>query len=231
MRRGECVRLGRLHCPLCSVCSVLYGMGADSLSHRLSKILNRPVTTHEAQSHITKLFDGFPALKLFMSETKAGGAQTGFVPTLAHRRRYLPDLRQVDCSGVRKAYAQRQAVNTVIQGSAADMTKMVRDTRRSRAEQQITAAGLTIRCCVWFVCVVQAMIGLSRHIRSTPSLHGSVWLVMQLHDEIVLELPERLTHEVAEAVRSVMENIIPESGVAFPVHIKIGHAMGSMHDL
>lgn len=75
------------------------------------------------------------------------------------------------------------------------------------------------------------MISLSRHIRSTPSLHGSVWLVMQLHDEIVLELPERLKHEVAAAVHAVMENVIPTSEVAFPVHIKVGSALGSMHDM
>ena len=72
------------------------------------------------------------------------------------------------------------------------------------------------------------MIGLSRYIRSLPSLRPSVWLVLQLHDEIVLELPRRLAAEVEDVVRQVMSQVMPESDVPFPMNIKMGNTLGHM---
>lgn len=103
----------------------MYGMGADSLAGRLSKATGRRVDLSEAQSHISKLFQRFPKIRDFMGAQKKLGADKGWVQTLGGRRRYLPALKSAKMSGAR-AYAERQAVNTVIQGSAADMTKLVR---------------------------------------------------------------------------------------------------------
>jgi len=103
----------------------MYGMGADSLAGRLSKSTGRRVDLSEAQAHISKLFQRFPKIKDFMAAQKKLGADKGWVQTLGGRRRYLPALSSGKPS-MGRAYAERQAVNTVIQGSAADMTKLVR---------------------------------------------------------------------------------------------------------
>ena len=68
----------------------------------------------------------------------------------------------------------------------------------------------------------QAMIELSRALADDPDLRPHVWLQMQLHDEIILELPARLCPRVAALVKSVMEHIIPDALVPFPTNIKIG---------
>jgi DNA polymerase I-like protein with 3'-5' exonuclease and polymerase domains len=210
------------------VLGVMYGMGADSLAGRLTKFSNRTVTSKDAQSYIQRLYEQFPKISKFMVQTKSDGAQNvsgsqradrlklsssaraltrivlalslcsfiqGHVTTLVGRRRYLPDLQS--SQNARKAYAERQAVNTVIQGSAADMTKM-------------------------------AMIGLRAHIRHDPELRASVWLSLQLHDEIILELPTRLIPRVSQLVRDVMEHVIPTASLPFTTNIKIGKGLGSM---
>lgn len=66
------------------------------------------------------------------------------------------------------------------------------------------------------------MIGLSRALGEDADLRPHVWLQLQLHDEIILELPARLCTRVAALVREVMEHIIPDALVPFPINIKVG---------
>lgn len=76
------------------------------------------------------------------------------------------------------------------------------------------------------------MIGLRAAIRQDPDLRCSVWLILQLHDEIILELPENLTDRVATLIRVVMENVIPTASVPFTTNIKIGReGLGDMEPL
>jgi len=65
----------------------------------------------------------FPGIANFIRRTKAFAEEKGYVQTLYKRRRYLPDIPGSHSSFARKSYAERQAVNTVIQGSAADILK------------------------------------------------------------------------------------------------------------
>lgn len=66
------------------------------------------------------------------------------------------------------------------------------------------------------------MIALRMELRHDAELRDSVWLVLQLHDEIILELPSRLLPRVAALVRRVLENIIPGRSLPFTTNIKIG---------
>lgn len=79
--------------------------------------------------------------------------------------------------------------------------------------------------------VKMAMIALRERIREDPLLRPCVWLIMQLHDEIVVELPTRLFHVVSQLIRSVMENIIPTASIPFTINIKVGPALGSLTDI
>lgn len=94
-----------------------YGMSAFGLS----KDLNIP--QEKAQEFIDRYFLRYPNVKKFVEETIKKCEQDGFVCTLLNRRRYIPEINSDNASI--KQFAQRQAVNTPVQGSAADMMKLV----------------------------------------------------------------------------------------------------------
>ncbi len=95
---------------------LLYGMGARKLAQDIK------VSTKEAQAFIEKYFERFNGIKSFYETSLEDARDNGFVTTIADRRRPLPDLHAPN--GQAKALAERQAVNTLIQGSAADIIKM-----------------------------------------------------------------------------------------------------------
>lgn len=95
---------------------LLYGMGPHKLAGELK------ISTAEAKSFIERYFSKLGRLKEFYESIEAGAGARGYVSTLAGRRRYLPDMRSSNRQ-LREA-ARRQAVNTVIQGSAADVIKL-----------------------------------------------------------------------------------------------------------
>ncbi len=76
----------------------------------------------------------------------------------------------------------------------------------------------------------QAMLKLHSAFRSSPRYSG-VHMVLQLHDEIVIETPTAVVEEVARTVRRVMENAVPEAKVAFPVALNVGPTWGHMTPL
>jgi DNA polymerase-1 len=75
-----------------------------------------------------------------------------------------------------------------------------------------------------------AMVALARSLRQRPELHPFVVLALQLHDEIVIELPRRLAQPVAALVREAMEHVIARGSahVPFPINLKIGESLGDM---
>ncbi|MDP8213139.1 MAG: DNA polymerase I [Candidatus Zapsychrus exili] len=95
---------------------IVYGMS----SFGLSKDLN--ISPFEAQEFIDKYFLRYPKVKEFMTNTISECEQKGFVMTLLNRRRYIPDILAQNNS-IRQ-FAQRQAINTPVQGSAADLMKI-----------------------------------------------------------------------------------------------------------
>ncbi len=105
---------------------IIYGMGAYGLSTELG------ISMKEAQDYITRYFDRYREVKAFIDSTIAEAAQRGYTLTLFGRRRFIPELKSPIESTMR--LGQRLAINTPIQGSAADMIKaaMLRIDQRLR---------------------------------------------------------------------------------------------------
>ncbi len=95
---------------------VMYGMGSVSLGKQLG------IPSAQAKDFIESYFERFQGVARYIEETREAARRNGFVTTLLHRRRYLPELE----SGAHqiRAFAERTAVNTPIQGSAADLIKL-----------------------------------------------------------------------------------------------------------
>ncbi len=95
---------------------IIYGMGAYGLSQRLG------ISPEEAQNFITNYYAQYPGVNAFMMGTIADAHKKGYVTTMLNRRRYLPDIN----SDTRRSreFAERTAINTPIQGTAADMIKL-----------------------------------------------------------------------------------------------------------
>ncbi|MGE0433250.1 MAG: DNA polymerase I [Planctomycetota bacterium] len=95
---------------------IIYGVTAYGLSENLG------VGKDEAQAFIDSYFATFPAIKRYIERTISEAHRDGFVTTMLNRRRYLPELKA--SNRMRRERAEREAVNTTVQGSAADLIKV-----------------------------------------------------------------------------------------------------------
>ncbi len=112
---------------------IVYGLSAFGLSDRLG------IPREEAQEFIDRYLEGFPAVKAFIATTIEQATENGYVTTLMGRRRQIPELRARNRQ-VRQL-GERLAVNTVIQGTAADVMKVA----MVRADAALRDAGLATR--------------------------------------------------------------------------------------
>jgi len=95
---------------------IIYGMSHFGLAKDLG------VSNNEAQEFIDKYFSRYPRVKEFMDAMIIFCEKNGFVTTLLNRRRYIPEI--YSANNAIKQFAQRQAINTPVQGSAADLIKL-----------------------------------------------------------------------------------------------------------
>ena len=152
---------------------IVYGIGAFSLSKDIG------VSVKEADAFIKNYFANFPGVKKYLDETVEQGRENGYVTTLYGRRRTLPELASSNFNV--RSLGERMAMNTPIQGTAADIIKlaMVRVYRRLKAE------GLRAR------------------------------LILQVHDELIVECPaeekERAAKVLGEEMRGAAELRVPLS--------------------
>ena len=109
---------------------IAYGLSAFGLADRLN------IEREEAATYIERYFERFPAVKRFIDETIATAEQQGYVRTLMGRRRNIGELRSGQRQ--RRLLGERLAVNTVIQGTAADIIKVA----MVRAHRALSEAGL-----------------------------------------------------------------------------------------
>ncbi len=109
---------------------IAYGLSAFGLADRLN------IERDEAATYIERYFQRFPAVKRFIDETIAAAEKRGSVTTLMGRRRNIPELRSSNPQ--RRGLGERLAVNTVIQGTAADIIKVA----MVRSHRALTEAGL-----------------------------------------------------------------------------------------
>jgi DNA polymerase-1 len=144
---------------------IIYGLSAFGLANQLG------ITTAEAQETIDAYFERYKGVRRFLEETVAEAKQRGYISTLLGRRRYLPDLRSRN--RVLRQAAERMAVNSVIQGTAADLIK-------------------------------KAMVAVDEAISASDL--GAL-MTLQVHDELVFEVPEDRVEALEELVRGCMEGV------------------------
>ncbi len=145
---------------------VIYGMGARALARQIS------VNVAEAGAFIESYFATYPGVKEFIAQTRDEARRQGWVATLLGRKRLLPDINSQN-NRVR-AFQERVAVNTPIQGTAADLIKL-------------------------------AMIRIHASLREAAL---EAMILLQVHDELVLEVASEDLESVKDLVRAGMENAI-----------------------
>jgi DNA polymerase-1 len=111
----------------------VYGLSAYGLADRLH------ISQDEAQEFIDRYLERFPAVAQFMKDAVTQAEQSGYVSTLFGRRRQIPEIRARNWQT--RKLGERLAVNTVIQGTAADVIKVA----MVRASDALAAAGLKTR--------------------------------------------------------------------------------------
>lgn len=116
---------------------IVYGISDYGLSQNLD------ITRKEADTFIKKYFEVFPGVKTYMEESVAIAKKQGYVTTLLNRRRYLPDLNSSNFNV--RSFAERTAMNTPIQGSAADIIKKAMIDMNARLEQEQLQARLLLQ--------------------------------------------------------------------------------------
>ncbi len=113
--------------------AIIYGVSAYGLSQQAEMSVN------ESKEYIDAYFDRYPGVKRYMDDIKAFARQHGYVETLLKRRRYLPDINAR--SRQAREFAERTAINTPIQGTAADLIKLamigIADKMKSKKSKMI----------------------------------------------------------------------------------------------
>jgi DNA polymerase-1 len=160
---------------------IVYGISDFGLSRDIA------VSRAEARSYIEGYFQRYQRVQEYLQETVAQARQTGYVTTLLGRRRYLPDLRHRNY--VVRSFAERMAMNTPIQGTAADIIKLA----MLRVQEQLRAKGLAAQ------------------------------LILQVHDELILDVPLAEVEQVQELVVAAMENVM-ELSVPLRVSARSGRS-------
>jgi DNA polymerase-1 len=127
---------------------LIYGMGAFGLAAQLG------IDTKAAKDYIDQYFARFQGVRRYMDETRAKAKAQGFVETVFGRRLWLPEIN--GGNAMRRAGAERQAINAPMQGTAADLIKLA----MLAVQRELDAQGLATR------------------------------IVMQVHDELVFEVPD-----------------------------------------
>ncbi|MHC4087560.1 MAG: DNA polymerase I [Planctomycetota bacterium] len=158
---------------------IIYGQGAFGLSRSIG------ISQAEAKKFIDDYFARYSSIGKFMDECVEKTKQAGYAETILHRRRTIPNLASKNAN--KRAQARRLAVNTVIQGSAADLIKV-------------------------------AMISIQRKIENEDL---PVKLILQVHDELVFELPAGDAEEHAKWIEKEMAGAI-KLDVPLKVDISIG---------
>ncbi|MEA3385047.1 MAG: DNA polymerase I [Thermodesulfobacteriota bacterium] len=156
---------------------IIYGISAFGLAKELG------IGNKQAKEFIDRYFAKYPGVKRYMKETVEKAGEQGYVTTLLGRRRYIPDLK----SRVRtvREFAERTAINTPIQGTAADIIKLA----MIEVDSNIQAEKIPCR------------------------------MLLQVHDELIIEVPEKEIIQVTTMVKKTMENVMD---LAVPLKVDVG---------
>ena len=144
---------------------LIYGMSAFGLAQNLN------IERSAAQSYIERYFARYPGVRAYMQDTRELAKQKGYVETYFGRRLWVPEINS--SNGMRRAGAERAAINAPMQGTAADLIKL-------------------------------AMIAVQNWIAAQQL---QTKLIMQVHDELVLEVPEAELDLVKTMLPQLMQNV------------------------
>ncbi|KAK4419988.1 Helicase and polymerase-containing protein TEBICHI [Sesamum alatum] len=184
------------------VYGILYGMGPSTLAEQLD------CSPDEAAERIRNFKISFPGVAAWLQEVVTSCYKKGYVETLKGRKRFLEKIKFGNSK--EKSKAQRQAVNSICQGSAADIIKIAmiclhdvigEDTEASRPS---------------FIDAEKVQI-----------LKGRSRILLQVHDELVLEADPSVVKEAGLLLQTCMENAVSLL-VPLPVKLKVGRTWGSL---
>ncbi|XP_047419090.1 LOW QUALITY PROTEIN: DNA polymerase theta [Sciurus carolinensis] len=191
---------------------IIYGMGAKSLGEQMG------IKEEDAACYIDSFKSRYTGINHFMRETVKNCKRDGFVQTILGRRRYLPGIK--DNNPYHKAHAERQAINTTVQGSAADIVKIATvniqkqlETFHSTFKSHGHREGLLPK----------------RKLQGMFCPNRGAFFILQLHDELLYEVAEEDVVQVAQIVKNEMESAIKLS-VKLKVKVKIGASWGELKD-
>ncbi len=157
---------------------IIYGMGAPRLARELN------ISRKEADDFIKDYFRAYTGVKGWIDSIIERARKTGYVSTLLNRRRFLPDINSQNPAMRRSA--ERIAINTPVQGTAADLIKR---------------AMLTIH-------------------DALQNISGRTAMLLQVHDELIFEVPESELQDVTSLVRKEMEQALT---LLVPIKVDIKH--------
>jgi DNA polymerase-1 len=144
---------------------IVYGISEFSLAEDIG------VSRYQAKAYIDNYLSNYSGVKAYMKKVVDDARSLGYTQTIYGRRRYIPELKSSNFN-VRQG-AERIALNTPIQGSAADLIKL-------------------------------AMIRVDHALRET---YPSAKLILQVHDELIVECPEEIAQQVASLVSEQMQQV------------------------
>lgn len=165
---------------------LIYGMSPFGLTR------STDLTLAEAENFVKAYFEKFPGVRAYIDNTKKKAAELGYIETLLGRRRMFQGLKD-GTNYVLKSRLEREAINSPIQGTAADIMKLA----MLRVDAALAASTLSAR------------------------------MLLQVHDELVLEAPEAELAQVAALVRDEMSNAYQLS-VPLQTEVKVGKNWGQM---
>ena len=145
---------------------IVYGISAFSLAQDIG------VSVAEAKEYMERYFDTYRGVKRYMEQVVETAREKGYVETLMHRRRALPELKSSNFN--MRSFGERVALNMPIQGTAADIMKLA----MVRVEQRLQAEGLAAK------------------------------LIMQVHDELIVECPEEERETVQRLLEEEMSGVV-----------------------
>ncbi|MBM7624625.1 DNA polymerase I [Sporohalobacter salinus] len=158
----------------------------------LAKDIN--VSKKEAEDYIDQYLNRYPKVKEYMDRQIKQAKEEGYVTTILNRRRYLPEINSSNYH--RRSFGERMAINTPIQGSAADIMKL-------------------------------AMLK-SAQVLDERELDAKI--LLQVHDELIFEVPPEELEEVQQVVKSEMEDVI-QLDVPLKVDLKVGTNWRDMDEI
>ena len=162
------------------VFGIVYGISPFGLSQNLG------VSQAESKKYIDTFFERFAAVRALMDRNIAEGREKGYTTTILGRRRPIPELQSNDPA--QRGFGERMAVNSPIQGSAADLIKVAMINVHKKLHEELP------------------------HVK----------MILQVHDELIFEVPDHDLEEAKRLVKNEMEGVGKQLHLSVPLKVDLG---------